>query len=309
MGGTHHHSDHIFEYRSVDRRKLVLSLSITLIVMVIELIGGYLTNSISLISDAGHMFTHAFAISIGLAAILIAARPPCHHRTFGLFRSEVLAAFINGLFLLLVVGIILYESALRILEPEDVDSLSMLGIACIGLATNVVSIMILHGSEKHDMNIRGVFYHMLGDALSSVGIVIAAAVIYYTGWNLIDPLVSIGISILIAYWAVGILRESTSILLEMAPEGMDVETISKDLQEVFPQVSRIYDIHLWAITQERISFSAHMKLKDPLVNVDEQGKILQVIEDHLKDHYSIEESTIQIDSDDKCEDCSFSCSK
>ena len=204
-------SEHLFEYRHVEQKKLILSLSITVITMILELIGGYLTNSMALLSDAGHMFTHAFALVIGLAAIIIARKPPCHHQTFGLYRAEVLAAFINGLFLIVVVGLIVYEAILRLLHPIEILGLEMLLIAFIGLAVNVTSIMILKGSHKENLNIRSVFYHMFADAISSVGIVIAALVIMYTNWTFIDPFVSIGISIVILFWAWGILKDSTRI--------------------------------------------------------------------------------------------------
>jgi len=139
-------SEHLFAYRSVAGKKLFLSLAITFFVMVIELIGGFLTRSIALISDAGHMFTHCFAIGISLVAIMIARKPPCHHRTFGLYRSEILAAFINGLFLLFIVGLIVNEAIRRMINPEEVASLSMLMIGVIGLVVNTASIVILRGS-------------------------------------------------------------------------------------------------------------------------------------------------------------------
>ena len=153
---THEHgsvkgfSDRLFGYRNTEKKKLVWSLSITSVVMVMELVGGFFTGSIALMSDAGHMFTHAFAIGISLIAILIARKPLCHHRTFGLFRAEILAAFVNGLFLLLVAGVIVYEAVLRILQPEEILGREMLIIASIGLVTNVVSIAILHGSHRQD---------------------------------------------------------------------------------------------------------------------------------------------------------------
>ena len=168
------YSDHLFQYRSVERKKLVLSLSITLTVMVIEIIGGFITNSIALLSDAGHMFTHAFAIGISLLANFIARKPPCHHKTFGLYRAEVLAAFINGLFLIPIVGIIVFEAILRFLNPQDVIGFYMLIVAFIGLAVNITSILILQGSRDTSLNVRSVFYHMIADAASSIGIVIAA---------------------------------------------------------------------------------------------------------------------------------------
>ena len=298
-------SEHLFEYRAVEKRKLLLSLAITSAVMVIELIGGVLTNSIALISDAGHMFTHAFAIGISLVAISIARKPPCHHRTFGLYRAEILAAFINGLFLLLVVGAILYEAVLRIIHPREVLGLQMLAIALVGLAVNSVSIFILRGSENN-LNVRSVFYHMIGDAASSVGIVIAAVFILYTGWNIIDPLVSIGISALILYWAWGILRESTRVLLEMAPSGLDIEIIGDDLKTTFPEIEGLNNVHIWSITPDMIVFSAHVKLSCATLSADtDQGELISKMNKYLVERYNIIESTIQIASEDETEVCNI----
>lgn len=289
----HTFSERIFEYRTVERRKLTLSLVITVAVMIVEVVGGILSNSIALISDAGHMFTHAFAITISLVAIVIACRPPCHHRTFGLYRAEILAAFINGLFLLAVGGLIIYEAIGRIIHPEDVLALDMLLIALIGLVVNIVSIMILHGSHRRNLNIKGVFYHMIADAASSVGIVVAAVIIYYTKWNIIDPIVSIGISVIIVFWAVGILKDSAKILLEMAPTGLNVEIIIKDLKEKFPEIKRLEHAHLWTITADMLVFSAHVGLDDTHQTAQAQNQLISNINNYLRKEYHIIESTIQ----------------
>lgn len=287
-------SEHIFEYKTVASRKLILSLVITVLVMVIEIVGGILTRSIALVSDGGHMFTHAFAIGISLVAIYIARKPPCHHRTYGLYRAEILAAFVNGLFLLLVVGIILYEAIMRIAHPEEVLTLHMLSIAVIGLAVNIASIMILHGSHKEDLNVKGVFYHMVADAASSIGIVIGAIIIYFTGWNIIDPLISIGISVVIAIWAWGILRESATILLEMAPTGMNVDTISRDLQDQFPDIKELLNVHLWTITADMLVFSAHVRLDSSIKICADHNDLIANINGYLRRKYRVIESTIQI---------------
>jgi cobalt-zinc-cadmium efflux system protein len=299
----HTFSEHLFEYRTVEKRKLTLSLIITAVVMVVEVVGGVLSHSIALISDAGHMFTHAFAILISLVAIIIACRPPCHHRTFGLYRAEILAAFINGLFLLVVGGLIIYEAVERIISPQDVLALDMLVIALIGLAVNVVSIVILHGSHRRNLNIKGVFYHMIADAASSVGIVAAAIIIYYTEWNIIDPLVSIGISIIIVFWAWGILRESAKILLEMAPTGLNVDIIIKDLKQKFPQIKQLEHAHLWTITADMLVFSAHMLLQDAQQKAVEQNQLIAEINEYLQRKYHIIESTIQISCEGDAATC------
>jgi cobalt-zinc-cadmium efflux system protein len=296
-------TERIFEYRSVEKKKLILSLSITAVVMVIELIGGFFTRSIALISDAGHMFTHCFALGIGLAAITIAQKPPCHHRTFGLYRAEIVAALINGLFLFLIVVVIIYEAVHRIIHPEQVLTLHMLFIALIGLAVNVLSILILRGSHKKDLNIRGVFYHMVADAASSVGIVIAAIIINVTGWNIIDPLVSIGISAIILLWAWGVVRESTIILLEMAPTGLNIEMISNDLKTHFSEIKALYNAHLWTITPDMLVFSAHMRLDDTHKLSIDQNRLIAHINKYLSTKYNIIESTIQIVSGDEAPVC------
>jgi cobalt-zinc-cadmium efflux system protein len=295
-------SEHLFEYRTVEQKKLILSLSITAITMILELIGGFLSNSMALLSDAGHMFTHAFAIGISLVAIFIATKPPCHHRTFGLYRAEVLAAFVNGLFLLLVVGIIIYEAALRIINPIKILGLEMLAIAFIGLTVNAASIMLLRGTHKENLNIRGVFYHMFADAVSSVGIVLAAVVIMYTGWTLIDPLVSIGISVLILYWAWGILKDSTRVLLETAPKGLDINMIGDDLKNNFPEIKELHNVHLWSITPDMLVFSAHVKLYPDKVQT-KQELLISKINEYLAKNYRIIESTIQVASEDETEVC------
>ncbi len=294
---NHNHSnsfsDNLFEFRSVAQSKLILSLVITFTVMIVEFVGGFMTNSIALISDAGHMFTHSFAIAISLAAIIIARTPPCHHKTFGMFRAEILAAFINGLFLLLVVAIIIYEAVQRIIEPKEVLSLQMLVIAVIGLIVNIVTIAILHGSHHEDLNVKSVFYHMIGDVASSIGIVGAAVAIHYTRWNIIDPLVSIGISAVIAVWAYGILRESTRILLEMTPAGLSTDTIGNDLREHFPEIRELGNVHLWTITSNMFVFSAHVSLNGGLTT-EEQGMVIARLNQFLQERYHIIESTIQI---------------
>lgn len=295
-------TEQLFEYRSVERRKLILSLSITLAVMVIELVGGILTHSIALISDAGHMFTHSFAIGLSLAAIAIARRPPCHHRTFGLYRAEILAAFVNGVVLLAIVGIIVYEAIMRILEPRDVLSISMFVIGVIGLGVNVASILILRGSHREDLNVKSVFYHMVADALSSVAIVIGAVIIHITGWSVIDPILSFGISVMIVIWAWGVLRESSKILLEMAPTGLTSETIIEDIKRNFPEVKELYNTHIWTITSNMLVFTTHIYFHD-MSNASSHRESIKRIAEYLKREYQVIESTIEIVAhpDTRCE--------
>jgi cobalt-zinc-cadmium efflux system protein len=290
-------SDRVFEYRSVEKKKLFISLIVTVCFMLVEIVGGILSGSIALISDAGHMFTHCFAIIIGLVAIYIARKPPCHHRTFGLYRAEILASFVNGIFLVLVSAVIIYEAVTRIVSPREVLGLEMFVVAIVGLVANVASIFILKGSHQHDLNVKSVFYHLLADAASSVGVVGAAIVIYYRGWTIVDPIVSIGISVAILYWAWGVLKQSGMILMEMAPggNGFDSDTIADDLMTRFPEISGVFSAHLWAITPDMLVFSAHIGFNDGVKN---PMSLLPRISRHLFDRYRVIESTIEILTDE-----------
>ena len=298
-------SGRLLEYRSVEKRKLVLSLSITSVVMVVELVGGLLTNSIALISDAGHMLTHCVAIGLGLVAIIIARKPPCHHRTFGLYRSEILAGFVNGLFLVVVAGVIVYEAISRIMHPKEILGLQMLAIALVGLAVNCASIFILRGSHRKDLNVRSVFYHMIGDAASSVGVVIAAIFIFRTEWSVIDPLISLGVSALIVFWAWGLLKESAKVLLEMAPKGLNVDMISEDLKRKFPEIEGLYNTHLWTITTDMLVFSAHIRVRESTESNTGMGNLCSRINEHLLEKYGVIESTIQIAADQETDVCNI----
>ncbi len=294
------------EYRTVEKNKLILSLSITLIIMAIELIGGLIINSLALVSDAGHMFTHAFAILIGLIAIFLAQKPPCHHKTYGLYRSEVLAAFINGLFLLYVVLIIILESIERIINPTEINGFIMLVLAIIGFIANVTSILILQGSPKSDLNVKGVFYHMFADAIASIGIVIVAIfIIFNPDWTILDPIISIGISIVILIWAIGILRDSTRILLEMTPKGYDVDMISNALKAEFPEILDLFTIHLWTITPGMIIFSAHIRINDQNWSISDQEAFIEKINKFLLEKYDIVESTLQFTVQNEPQICYF----
>jgi cobalt-zinc-cadmium efflux system protein len=250
------------------------------------------------------MFTHCFAIGISLVAIIIAVkRPPCHHRTFGLYRTEILAAFINGLFLLAVAGIIIYEAVDHIINPVEVSGSQMLIVAAIGLIVNLTSIYILHGSDKKDLNVKSVFYHMIADAASSVGVIIAAVVIYFTDWYIIDSLVSLMICAVIVFWAWGVLKDSGRILLQVAPKGLNTLMLSKDLKNRFPQIAAVYHLHLWTVTADMLVFSAHIKPADSLP-CDRYEELVTEINCYLSEKYNISESTVQIGSDET-ENCSI----
>jgi len=252
------------------------------------------------------MFTHAFAILIGLAAIVIAQKPPCHHKTYGMYRSEVLAAFINGLFLLVVVVFIILESIERFLDPMEINGFLMLILAIIGLFANVTSILILRGSQNSDLNVKSVFYHMFADAIASLGIVIIAIfIIFNPEWSLLDPIISVGISIVILAWAIGILKDSIRILLEMSPKGYNVDMISNGLREEFPEILDLFSLHLWTITSGMSIFSAHVRIPDQNWSISKQEALIEKINNFLLEKYKIVECTLQFTTKNEAQSCFF----
>lgn len=287
-------ADEIFEYRSVEKKKLKFTMAITGTMMIAEVIGGLFTNSLALISDAGHMFTHFFALLISFGAILCANRASCHHRTFGFYRMEILAALFNSLFLFAVTGWILFEGIKRIIHPAPVLSAQMFIIAVIGLIVNLISALILHGAGKEDLNIKSAFLHMWADTLSSVAIVIGAVVIYFTRWNIIDPVLSILIAALVGAWGWQLFKDSVDILLESVPKGMDCNQMVSALKEGIPEIAEITDLHIWEITSKMYSMTAHIKLKDQSVGRGIK-EILHEIKDIANRQFDVEHTTIEFD--------------
>jgi len=287
-------ADELFEYRSVEKKKLKLSISITGAMMIAEVIGGLLTNSLALISDAGHMFTHFFALLISFGAILCANKGSYNRRTFGFYRVEILAALFNSIFLFAVTAWILFEGIKRIMHPRPVLSAQMFIIAVIGLIVNLISALILHGASKEDLNIKSAFLHMWADTLSSVAIVTGAVVIYFTQWNIIDPVLSIFIALLVGVWGWQLFKDSVNILLESVPKGMDSEQVAQSLKESVPEIEDINDLHIWEITSKMYSMTAHIKLNKD-VGIDEQKEFLQKVKRIVDERFDIEHTTIEFD--------------
>jgi cobalt-zinc-cadmium efflux system protein len=287
-------ADEIFEYRSLEKKKLKTAILITGITMLIEIAGGIVTNSLALLSDAGHMFTHFFALAISAAAIVCADKPVCHHRTFGFYRVEILAALFNSLFIFGITVWIFIEAVNRIMYPKQVVSLDMFIIALIGLVVNIITAWILHGVSKESLNIKSAFLHMLSDAFSSVAIVIGAIIIYFTGFNIIDPILSIIIALIIAFWAWGLFKDSVNILLEFAPKGMDSDKVRQALLADIKEIEEITDIHIWEITTKMYSMTAHVKIRGDKQCVDIKG-LLSRIKQLVNDKFDIEHTTIELD--------------
>ncbi len=293
----HHGHDHSFSKASASGRKdLLIALSITVLMMVAEIVGGVLSNSLALLSDAGHMFTDNLALLLSFFAIKFATMPATDRKTFGFYRLEILAAFVNGIVLVLVSFYIMYQAYLRILQPEPVAGKLMLVIAAIGLVANVIGAMVLNKHSGTSLNIRGAYLHILGDALSSVGVVIGGVIILYTGWNMIDPILSIMISLVIIYGAWALVKESVNILLESVPAHISIEALAEEMQKV-PGVREAYHIHVWTITSGVYAMSAHVVIDDQLVSLNRQ--LMDRIAEMVAEKFRVMHVTIQIE----CQRC------
>ena len=277
---------------SSTQRNLLIVLSITAGVMTAEIIGGLLANSLALLSDAGHMLTDMLALSLTILALRFAQRPPTASKTFGFYRLEILAAFFNGMLLLFISFYIFYEAYKRLLHPEEIKGLFMLAVAAIGLLANVVGIVILRKSAMGSLNVRSVFFHIVGDTISSVGVIGAGLLIIYTGWYLADSLIGIFIGMLILRGAYSLVRESIDIFLEATPKDIDVEKMLDDFHKI-EGVKDIHHLHLWTITSGIYAMSAHVLIEDLLTS--RSAQILKEIERLLQNKYSMDHSTIQFE--------------
>lgn len=256
-------------YCALEQRRLIISIVITGVTMVVEIVGGVWSGSLALISDAGHMFSHLFALGLSYCAILLACRPPTEAQSFGFYRAEILAALANGLALLIIVAWIFYEAWGRIKNPTLVSGMHMLTIASIGLVVNAVTACLLYGVSHHDINIRGAFIHVLGDLGSSVGVVVAAIVISKTGWATLDPIVSVIIAIVILYWSLNLLWDAVRILLQSTPRHLSPDKIAGALVDGIPEIHDVHHIHVWELTSKMYVLTAHVEVADmPLSSVD-----------------------------------------
>ncbi|MGJ0310118.1 cation diffusion facilitator family transporter [Aliarcobacter cryaerophilus] len=281
---THH------EHRGTDKKVLKWALSITLITMFLEFFYGFLSNSLALISDAIHMFTHSFALIVSLLAIIIASKTAPISKTFGYYRTEVLAAFVNGITIVLSIAWIIYEAVERFMNPQIIDLKTAIIVAIIGLVVNIITGVILMQGDKDNINLKSAFIHMLSDALSSVAIIIGYIVIYFTSWYFVDIILALIVSIVILKWAIDILKNSTNTLLESSPVDL------KEVQEYIEKnekVLELHDIHIWEITQDMYNMTAHIKIdKKDLENYEE---ILHKINHNLKEKFKIVHTTFQFE--------------
>lgn len=288
----HHNHSHEHVHRGVERKRLTMVAVLTGSMMIVEGIGGYVTNSLALLSDAFHMLTHFGALMISLFAIIIATKFQSEDKTFGYWRAEILTALLNGVTLVPIVGYILYESYQRYMHPEPIRDTIMLIVAFTGLIVNIVSALALWGVGKNDINIRGAFLHMLGDTLSSVAVIIAGVIIYLTDWLVVDPAASVIISIMILIWSAGLIYESVHVLLESVPKGIRVDDVERLIKAV-SGVKDVHDIHIWQITSGMYSMTCHVIVGD--MNISDAQNILQQIQSTLDNRFHITHANIQLE--------------
>ena len=276
-----------------NQRKLFIALLITAIVMIAEIIGGLLANSLALLSDAGHMLTDILSLGLSLAAMKLAKKPPTPSKTFGFHRLEILAAFFNGMLLFFMSFYIFYEAYHRLVQPEEIKGLFMLVVAFIGLLANGAGILLLRKSAHTSLNVKSAFFHIVGDTISSGGVILGGVIILYTDWYIVDPLLSIFIGLLILRGAYALIVESIDIFLEATPKDINMEELLDELLKI-QGVKEIHHIHLWTITSGINAMSAHVLIDDRLIS--SSSHILKEIKSLLHNKYRIEHSTIQFES-------------
>ena len=276
--------------------KLKLGIIVTASILAVELVGGFLSNSLALLSDAGHLFTDVLALSISLYGVRQVSRPPSSHMTFGYHRVGVLIAIVNAIGIFIIAGIILYEAYSRLMQPTEVRSLLMLVVATIGLGANVLVAFWLRTEQRTNLNIRSAFWHVFGDALASVGVIIGALIILLTGWFWVDPAISGLISVIIIIAGVQILRQGIRVLLEAAPPGVDAMEIIHALKQM-PGIRDVHDVHVWSISPELHAMSCHVLIDD--LPTSQATDIRQRVEHAMRQQFQIEHTTVQME----CQQC------
>ena len=291
----HHHSPHHSHIAIPDQknqRKIIFAAILTFSYMLVEIIGGFWVNSVALIADGVHMLTDSIALIIAWWGFYIAQKPATNRMTFGFQRAQILTAFVNGSVLLLIsVGITLMAVE-RMFNPQEVMGAEMLIIATIGLIINLTVFLMLHSGDQKNLNMRGATLHFMGDTLASIAVISAAIIIYFSGWNIVDPLLSILVAGIIAYNAFKLTRASAIILLEGVPAGYEIQAIQDDLAQRFPYLEEIHHIHLWAIAEKQVLMTLHAKTD--LGHINDQT--LYEIKQYLNDHHGVHHVTLQLET-------------
>ena len=280
--------------RHTETQRLKWALIISSVYFFAELTAGFLTNSLALLSDAGHMLSDIGALALSLFAFRVAKRPATHHSTYGYHRVEILAALFNGLTLWLIVGVIFTSAYYRLANPPAVESFGMIVVAVLGLLVNIAAAAILHSGHQHNLNMRGAFLHVMSDAIGSVGAIAAGAIMLTTGWYLADPLISMFIGALILYSSWSLIKDSLSVLMQSVPKGIRLDEVRQTIEAV-DGVHKVHDLHVWAVTSDIYTLSAHAVVE----NGGDFHQVLNGIEDTLKERFNIEHTTIQLETESR----------
>lgn len=282
-------------------KKLSFALGITFFIFIFELIGGLISNSLALLSDAGHVFTDSFALILSLIASIIVRKPSNKKATYGYHKIGILAAFINGLSLVLIAGLIFFEGYQRLINPPKIDFAIMLPVAVFGFLGNLLMAWIL-GHKHEDLNLKSAWLHVIGDTISSAGVIVAGLIIKFTGWFIIDPIVSLFVGIIIIVGGIRVIKDSLWIFLDFVPKGFDIEEITEKIKKI-KGITDIHDIHIWSIGFGVPAFSAHVVVENQLLS--EADTIRKQIERELE-NMGIKHSVIQVECI-KCEKSSIYC--
>lgn len=279
-----------------NRRLLAISLAITTVVMVVQIIGAALSGSLALLADAAHMFTDAAALVIALVASMVAARPANDRRTFGYQRAEVFGALVNGIILIALSAWVAVEGVSRLVSPSDVEVAGglMLGVAIVGLIANAVAMWLLSSAQRRSINVRGAYLEVLGDLIGSAAVIVAAIVILMTGWAQADAIASLFIAAMIIPRAIGLLREVVSVLAESAPKGTHVREIREHILGT-PGVVDVHDVHVWQLTRGAPVFSAHVVVDGSALQDGKASGILSQLQTCLSQHFDVAHSTFQLE--------------
>ncbi len=282
------------------RSRMLMTVFLTTVIMVAEGVGGWLSGSLALLADAGHMLTDVLALFVAFAAMSLSQKPADERRTYGYRRLEILAALGNGVALVVVSGYIFYEAAQRWMTPRTVDVGLMAVIAVVGLVSNLAGLWLLRG-ERANLNVRGAFLHILGDTLSSVGVVVVAAVIALTGWTRFDAIISFVIAVIIVVSSLSLLREVLDVLLEAAPRDIDTEKVRACMRTV-DGVAEVHDLHVWSIASGLLALSAHVVVRDARLD---SHAVREAVAERLRGEYAIDHSTLQMErtTEEECGCC------
>ena len=290
MGGGHDHGSGAIRHE----RPLWWAFGLTTVFLVAEVVGGLMTNSLALLSDAAHMGTDVIALAISLVAVRLSRRPPDAKRTYGYARLEAIGALINGGMLFLVAGYILWEAVGRFRAPPPVASTGMLVIAALGLAVNLISMRLLKAGSGESLNVKGAYREVWADMLGSLGVIVGAVIIMATNWTLADPIIAvlIGLWVLPRTWT--LVREAGQVLMQGAPHGLNVDTV-RDLMLAHPGVQTVHDLHIWALGSKEPILTAHVVVADPAQSAESVRRSLLAA---LDESFGIEHATLQVEGAD-----------